>query len=169
MRRNGLKYAAPALLALWTGAGAVAAQELVFSMQASESCLSEMSGDTDPLACLGNSASRCMEETDGGYSRLGTLGCIQAELVGWEDRMNGSFAQMQVKDQIADTEEGAQEVFGPMLQKMQREWLDYRNARCDYIGAKEGGDEAFEERRDWCRLEMTGLQTLLLRDLVRNY
>ena len=69
--RNGLKYAANALLALLLGEGAVSAQELVFSMQASDTCLSERAEGIDPLECIGASASLCLDATDGGYMRFG--------------------------------------------------------------------------------------------------
>jgi len=170
MKRSGLKYAIPALLVLLVGTGGASAQDIVFSMQASESCLSELAAEQDAAeTCLGNSARACMADTDGGRAADGALACIQAELAGWENRMNGSFVQRQVMDQVADGEGAMPTPLEPLLQAMQGQWLNYRDARCDYIGFKEGGDEAFEERRDWCRLKLTGLQTLLLRGLVRNY
>ncbi len=171
--RNGLKYAAPALLALLLGTGGAAAQDLVFSMQATDACVADSGHEGNAEPCIGESANLCMERTDGGQSTAGMVACMGAELEVWDQRLNAAYAELMAREKAEDMEMADLETTAPKqapaLLDMQRKWIAYRDARCDYIGTQWGGGTGTGPAVQGCYMVMTGKQALFLQRMLADY
>ena len=171
--RNGLKYAANALLALLLGAGGAAAQDLVFSMQATDACIDDSGHEGNAEPCIGESANLCMERTDGGQSTAGMVACMGAELEVWDQRLNAAYTELMAREKAEDKEmadlESSAPKQAPALLDMQRKWIAYRDARCDYIGAQWGGGSGTGPAVQGCYMVMTGKQALFLQRMLADY
>ncbi|WP_228408750.1 lysozyme inhibitor LprI family protein [Profundibacter amoris] len=173
MKRTCLKYAAYALLAMLPEAGAVAAQELVFSMQATDACIADSGHEGNTEQCIGVSANLCMERTNGGQSTAGMVACMGAELEAWDQRLNAAYAELMAREKAEDKEMAdlgsAAPKQSPALLDMQRKWIAYRDARCNYIGAQWGGGSGTGPAVQGCHMVMTGKLALFLQQMLTDY
>jgi len=172
MKRNGLKYTANALLALLLGAGGVAAQDLVFSMQAADACIADSGHEGNAEPCIGESANLCIERTDGGQSTAGMVACMGNKLEVWDQRLNAAYTALMAREKAEDKEmadlQSSAPKQAPALQDMQRKWIAYRDARCDYIGAQWGGGSGTGPAVQGCHMVMTGKQALFLQRMLAD-
>lgn len=147
------------LIALTLFAAPLAAQNLVFSPRATESCLLSGGGES----CIGLSAEACMEDTPGGYSTVGMGGCLSMELTYWDDRLNASYQRALRRAGQSDQENAG---FGPSqkdaLRDMQRAWIPFRDGRCDFERSQWGGGTGQGPAGAECLMRVTADQALYL-------
>lgn len=136
------------------------AQDLTYSNIHTEACLQEALGAGETLNCIGASANQCMRETEGGSSTVGMGGCLDQERAYWDERLNDAYVRLLVQqaDDVGMNEK---------LRDMQRAWITYRDARCDYEFAQWGGGTGGGPAVLACLMQATGEQTLLLEQNLR--
>lgn len=148
----------------------VLAQDLVFSMQATDSCL--MAGTDSDMSCIGASAQMCMQQTVGGESTVGMGGCLDAERSQWDARLNDHYQQLMTKEKAEDaemTEIGSSAPKqAPALKDMQRAWISYRDERCTFVAAQWGGGTGAGPAAIGCHMHVTAQQALFLQQMLEN-
>lgn len=148
------------------------AQELVFSIEATDSCLAESNILSDEESCIGISAQMCMQDTIGGQSTVGMGGCLNAELNQWDGRLNAAYQQVMANEKAEDAEMADMGASVPnkaaALKDMQRAWIFYRDMRCSYIGSQWGGGTGTGPAIVDCHMNMTGRQALFLQSMLNN-
>lgn len=135
---------------------------LVYSSSATEACLVEGKGDE----CIGLSAGQCMEETPGGYSTYGMGGCLSREADFWDARLNTAYQDLMAKAREADQFNAENQIGAASqadaLKNMQRAWIPYRDARCEYEYSLWGGGTGGGPASVSCFMQMTAEQALYL-------
>ena len=148
------------------------AQDLVFSMQATDSCLAGMERADQQDMCIGASAQMCMQDTVGGGSTVGMGGCLSAELGQWDARLNETYQRLMAKEKTHDAEMADASYVVPKkaepLRDMQRAWISYRDTRCAYVGVQWGGGTGTGPAIVDCTMNMTAQQALFLQNML-NY
>ncbi len=141
-----------------------AAQDLVFDIGPTLSCLAGTEDYDLRHACIGEAANRCMEATPGGYSTVGMSGCIDAELQYWDARLNASYQELMAQERADDAELAGTSApaKAPRLRDTQRAWIPFRDATCDYERSQWGGGTGGGPATVGCLLRMTAEQTLYL-------
>ena len=154
------------LLALALMASPAAAQDLIFSPQATQACLASTQSYDARHACIGASAERCISDTPGGDSTYGMSGCLSAELDYWDARLNAAYAEVigSARAMDADMAEIGATVASQeeALRAMQRAWITFRDARCAYEASTWGGGTGAGPATADCLMEETARQTLTL-------
>ncbi|MFZ3581311.1 lysozyme inhibitor LprI family protein [Loktanella sp. DJP18] len=146
---------------------AVAAQDVVFDPVITTNCMADVDGAAR-LDCVGAAAGVCMTETPGGDSTVGMGACLDREFQFWDGALNAAYGDLMTlyKANDAEAEAGGwnapRQV--PALQAMQRAWIAYRDARCDFERAKWGGGTGGGPATAQCLMTVTAEQTLLLQD-----
>lgn len=149
----------------WPTAGT--AQDLVFNSAITTHCMVDVEGAAR-LDCAGASAMVCMDETPGGDTTVGMGGCLNAEYQFWDAALNDAYRDLLTlygendAAMLAGGWSAPEQV--PLLKAMQRVWITYRDARCDFERAKWGGGSGGGPATYQCLLEVTAAQTLVLRD-----
>ena len=154
------------LLLLCTSA---AAQDTpAFSPEATRACLDGDGG----IACVGKSAGLCID-TPGGYTTVGMGYCLGQEWQWWDARLNAAYTELRTADLAEDAEMkdlGATvPEKGPALRDMQRAWISYRDALCDYERAQWGGGTGQGPATAQCLMHETARQTLVLERRLAEY
>ncbi len=137
-----------------------------FTPRATETCLAAMVEDQNPTSCIGASANVCMETTEGGWSTYGMSQCLDQELQYWDARLNTSYKTVRAKRKATDAEMAelgsAAPSQGDALKNMQRAWISYRDATCDYERSQWGGGTGGGPATVSCLMYMTAEQALYL-------
>ena len=141
-------------------ASPAAAQDLVYDDQATLSCLDGAGSLGAKHDCIGAAANACMEQTEGGSSTPVMGACLEQEQKFWDDRLNAVYGEL--RSSYADRPEVSE-----ALRDMQRAWISYRDARCDYIGTQWSGGTGMGPAIIGCMMETTAEQTLLLEQQQR--
>ncbi len=142
-------------------AAPLAAQEIAFSPETTAACHAE-GGAED---CIGLSAQACIDTPDG-YTTVGMGYCFAQELDWWDTRLNAAY-QALLDGEMADDAEmkelGATvPEKAPALRAMQRSWIGYRDALCDYERSQWGGGTGQGPATAACLMSETGRQALIL-------
>jgi uncharacterized protein YecT (DUF1311 family) len=139
----------------------LAAQGLTFSTETTASCLANASDMAGQMACIGASANACMEDTPGGSSTVAMSGCLDRELQYWDAKLNENYASAlrRARDADGDTD-GAPSATA--LREMQRAWIPFRDATCDYERSQWGGGTGGGPATYSCLMRLTGQQALYL-------
>jgi len=147
------------LIALLLAAPA-AAEDLSFSPVHTEACLQEAVGRGERLDCIGASANQCMLDTLGGETTVGMGGCLDRERDFWDARLNEGYQQLltQQRDDPAMLD---------ALRDMQRAWISYRDARCDFEYVQWGGGTGGGPAILACLMQTTAEQTFVLEQNIR--
>lgn len=139
---------------------------MTFSDIHTEACLQEAVGPAETAACPGSSAQQCMTDTDGGETTVGMGMCLHQELEYWDRRLNTTYQQAMAEAQEIDTElvEMGSSVpsIADALLKMQRAWIPFRDATCDYERVQWGGGTGGGPATVSCLLDLTARQVFLL-------
>jgi len=142
---------------------ATPAQTLVFSPKATEACLA---GVDHPADCIGTSAEACMEATEGGYSTLGMVACTEAELRYWDGQLNAAYGPLMERSRADDGADSKLGIGGSgradTLRAMQRAWIAYRDAACEYERATWGGGTGGGPAAVGCMMRLTAEQAMAL-------
>lgn len=155
--------AALALLAL---AAPVAAQDLVYSNDATLACVNAAATPDARKACIGKSSGVCMEATQSGGTTVGRSNCVSRELDFWEYALNENYRLSVEKAEKEDAiKADYAPAVAPTLREMQQAWVGYRDARCNFEMAQWGGGSGSSTASMNCLLGMTGNQALYLYDM----
>ena len=158
--------------ALVLAAGPGAAQELLFDMGATLYCLDAAGSAGERQSCIGASANACMRATDMGGTTVGMGGCIDRELGYWDDRLNASYRSLRAKNRAEDADFGSAPGYvnqADALRDMQRAWIAYRDATCDYERAQWGGGTGGGPAMLGCLMRLTGQQAMYLERMMVEY
>jgi uncharacterized protein YecT (DUF1311 family) len=141
-----------------------AAEEMVFDPAPTESCLAaEPSG---LASCVGHAADACMLENEMGETTIGMGFCLSQEWEWWDARLNAAYAALMTAHEAADAAMKAEGLEAPSvaeaLRAMQRAWIGYRDAACDYERAQWGGGTGGGPATAGCLMRLTGEQALAL-------
>ncbi|MFQ6547856.1 lysozyme inhibitor LprI family protein [Aestuariibius sp. 2305UL40-4] len=143
-------------------AAPLAAQEIDFDIAPVEACLLEA---PDKRSCVGLAAETCAETPDGGTT-VGLGFCYGRELDWWDARLNVAYQDLlaQKRELDAEMEEIGATVpsQADALQAMQRAWIAYRDATCDYERSLWGGGTGGGPATSACLMRETGEQALYL-------
>lgn len=126
--------------------------------------------DGDGHACIGQAADACMAASEGGYSNLGMVSCIAAELDWWDGELNAVYRDLRARERQLDTDWsddipglGPRPSGADTLRDVQRAWIGFRDASCTYEALDWWGGSGARLIEVTCRLQMTAEQTLRLR------
>ena len=143
---------------------AFADADFVYSNAATQSCLDDGKG----LECVGHSAEKCMEDTEGGYSTYGMGGCMSLEADFWDSKLNSAYQSLmaQAKEFDAMAAEDGFTVLSQAdtLRDMQRTWISFRDSRCAYEYSLWGGGTGGGPASIACFTQMTAEQALYLQN-----
>ena len=143
----------------------LAAQDIPFTPDATEMCLTKATDQAARTLCVGESAKACID-TPGGYTTVGMGFCYRAEATYWDERLNTAFgALMQVETTMLEEirELGGTAPNAPgALRDMQRAWIGYRDATCAYEYTTWGGGTGGGPANASCLMQETGRQALIL-------
>ncbi|MEK6217371.1 MAG: DUF1311 domain-containing protein [Boseongicola sp.] len=148
-------------------AAPVAAQDLVFSPNATEICAAESTDLIVAEACVGRSSDLCMTENgNDGSSTVGMGYCLSRELDYWDARLNIAYKSLRQVDRVYDAELDELGSSAPrrvaVLRDMQRAWIGYRDAACAYEYSGWGGGSGGGPAHASCMMRVTGEQALHL-------
>ncbi|MEQ9693654.1 lysozyme inhibitor LprI family protein [Shimia sp. SDUM112013] len=170
MRHIG--FANIAWLACLALGSAAQAQNLVFSPTETEACFVTLSDDADPATCIGASANACMAATSDGGTTVGMGGCLEQERAYWDARLNTAYGTVRSAAMALDAE--MQEIGSSApsqaeaLKQMQRAWITYRDATCDYERSLWGGGTGGGPATVACHMTLTATQALYLEAQARE-
>ena len=144
------------------------AQEVVFDMSATDTCLAR-GGDGMQSVCVGQSAERCMAINGVGRTTMGVSDCLRREWQAWDQRLNQRYQAVLLEARQNDADNAGLKYQAPnqeeALRAMQRAWIAFRDAKCDYVASLfQGGTGAGPGSLD-CLMRETAAQTLYLRDV----
>lgn len=153
-------------IALVMLAGAAGAQDLTFDPGPTVACLAQVDVSSNAaLDCIGKAAEACMASPDGSTT-VGTGYCLGAEWEWWDARLNATYMQLMEQHKAADAEMAAIGATVPSLaealREMQRAWIPFRDAACDYERATWGGGTGGGPATAGCLMVQTGRQALSL-------
>lgn len=144
--------------------GAAVAQELVFDPAPTEACLA--ADTSNPDACIGHAADACMVENAMGGTTIGMGFCVSREWEWWDARLNAAYGALMARHRATDAEMAEMEATVPSLAEtmrdMQRAWILYRDAACDYERAQWSGGTGGGPATGACLMRLTGAQALAL-------
>ena len=147
--------------------GSAVAQDIVFHEEEIAACLEGATGG-DRRDCIGVAADACMIATPGGSSTVAMAGCLSRELEIWDGMLNAAYGDLMALYQANDSEAQAggwnAPEQAPALKAMQRAWITYRDARCDFERAKWGGGTGQGPATAQCLMQLTAEQTFVLQD-----
>ena len=143
----------------------VLAQELPYSDVQTLQCLQYAANPDAQTACIGLSSSACMN-TELGGTTVGMGGCLDAEWQLWDRMLNQNYQLRMAEAKQIDAEMRDIGATVPSqasaLRAMQRAWITFRDASCDYERSKWGGGTGGGPATVACWLELTGQQALAL-------
>lgn len=110
--------------------------------QAVSACFESSETFEDKNACVGNAASVCMDENEGGYTTIGMSTCTRYEYQAWDDLLNEEYRD--TMDHFKATDEDEAQHFpefakrAETLLEAQRAWIAFRDAECASVYAEWG-------------------------------
>ncbi|MFN3953023.1 MAG: lysozyme inhibitor LprI family protein [Pararhodobacter sp.] len=121
--------------------------------------------------CIGQAAGQCMQATPGGESTAGMVGCLDAEWQWWDGELNSRYRELLARARQIDAEPPIEGMLPrpsdeAALRAMQRAWISWRDATCDYEALQWWGGSGASPARIGCLLGLTGEQALRLRSLL---
>lgn len=147
-------------------APAAPAQSLAYSDMATLTCLSTANRPSAARDCIGASANACMSATPDGGTTVGMGGCLDRELAFWDGMLNRNYQALRDRAKRTDAEMrdlGASVTWlDRSLLDMQRAWIVWRDATCDFERAQWGGGTGGGPATYACLMRLTGEQALYL-------
>ncbi len=148
------------------------AQDMVYDDRPTLICLEDAGREDGSaavrLACAGTAADVCMSDNEDGYTTLGMGYCFDREWQFWDAALNTAYGKLMGLYRLRDAEVVANgwdmELQVDALQAMQRAWITYRDARCDFERAKWDGGTGGAPATIQCLMAVTAAQTILLQD-----
>lgn len=156
------------IFALVLGAGGAAAQDLRYSDDATAACVAQAANGAEKSACIGRSASACINATPDGQTTYGMGGCLDRELTYWDAVLNANYRNARARAKAVDVEMRNLGSSVPSLETslrdMQRAWIGFRDATCDFERIQWGGGTGGGPATLACLMRLTGQQALYLED-----
>lgn len=153
-------------MALLLAARPAVAQDILYSDDATRACLTAAQDAVAQEACIGASANACMSANDLGGTTMGMGGCLDREYQYWDGLLNAYYQTAIARAKKMDAEVRAYTpeaaVAEQTLREMQRAWIPYRDAACDFERAQWGGGTGGGPAAVGCLMRMTGEQALSL-------
>lgn len=140
------------------------AQDVKYSDARVLSCLEQAGDAFDPQACIGMSADDCMADSTGGYSTVGMGICLNKELEFWDGFLNEEYVFARSQARKVDTQNGADKTLEHALRDMQRAWIGFRDAACDFERTQWGEGSGRGPAGVGCMMRMTGEQALFIKN-----
>lgn len=153
-------------------AAPAAAQDMEFRIDATLSCLAGADGFGEQRACIGTAANACMDNNFGGHSTVGTSTCLDLERQYWDDRLNDVYGKLRAREKAEDVKYAESPGWmnkANALRDMQRAWIPYRDATCDYERAQWGGGTGGGPAAVSCHMYLTAEQALYLESMLTAY
>ncbi len=127
-------------------------------------CLAAKTGD-DRASCIGVASEQCMETPDG-QTTFGMVDCLSQESQQWDELLNTTYQAVLVSDEDSDAQMkelgSSVEPIVPMLREMQRAWMAWRDAACEYEAVIWQGGTGGGPASAHCYMELTARQALRL-------
>ena len=157
------------LLAAMGDGGVAGAQDLRYSDDATLECISQAGSLPEQRACIGVSANACINATPDGQTTYGMGACLEQELRFWDGILNINYQKGRNRAKAMDSEM-QQPGTNPFsldqaLRDMQRAWIPYRDATCDFERGQWGGGTGAGPAMLACLLRLTGEQALYLNEV----
>lgn len=147
-------------------AGPALAQEPVFDPSVTDTCTQRVSTLPEQRACIGASATACMESTNLGYSTMGMSLCTGQEFDYWDARLNVAYRDVMAQAKRIDADKIAKGWTEPSLAEpllaAQRAWIKWRDATCAFERAQWGSGTGGGPAALSCLLHKTAEQALYL-------
>ncbi|WP_240931640.1 lysozyme inhibitor LprI family protein [Parasedimentitalea denitrificans] len=144
----------------------VSAQEVVYSDEATNTCAMQADTIDDRRQCIGMSANACMENSEEGFTTIGMMECIDKERVYWDGQLNQTYKLLKdaykPQDAELDSMQSSAPRMVPALRDMQRSWIAYRDATCDFEQSQWGGGSGGGPAVLSCLLRLTAFQSIYL-------
>jgi uncharacterized protein YecT (DUF1311 family) len=148
--------------------GVAGAQDLRYSDDATVECVNRAGSLLEQRACVGASANVCINATPDGQTTYGMGGCLDQELSFWDGILNINYQNARKRAKEVDREMKAlgtnQPSLDQTLRDMQRAWIPYRDATCDFERGLWGGGTGGGPATLSCLLRLTGEQALYLNE-----
>lgn len=152
-------------------AGPAWAQEPSFDLSRTEGCLATTPA-AERRACIGRSAQACIDGDQSGGTTVGMSFCLEREHTFWDARLNDAYGKLRAREKTRDAEiaqvGGSAPSLAEALRDMQRAWIPYRDATCDYERAQWGGGTGGGPATWACLMRLTGEQALALEEALRE-
>jgi len=133
----------------------VTAQDLVYHPDPTIDCLADATNPAMRHACVGAAANLCMADNPGGSSTVGMGSCLDQERAWWDARLNDVYGRLL-------TQYAEQPAVLDNLRDMQRAWIPYRDARCDFEFVQRGGGTGGGPAILACLMNATAEQVFVL-------
>ncbi len=145
------------------------AQELNIRLELADVC-SKRASTENQMQCVGEASAACMKENEGGETTVGMSGCTSLELDFWDSKLNGAYSSL-IKIEKADDEDAKKLNYSPplkapALKEMQRKWINYRDARCQYEVSQWGGGTGSGPAFMSCMMSETARQYFVLQNQI---
>lgn len=146
-------------------ASPLAAQDLTYDFDVTLDCIAGAEHWWQKQECIGAAANACMEATPGGFSTVGMSACMDAELQSWDRALNELYGPL--RGRMAEYDAAEKDFPGPVaradaLRDMQRAWITYRDAACDFERSKWGNGTGGGPAAVGCLMDETARQVLRL-------
>lgn len=153
------------LMVAFLAAADARAQDMAFDIGATRNCVAGAVSQAQAEACIGAAASLCMSTPDGSTT-AGMGFCLEQEWQWWDARLNAAYGALMARHRRDDAEMAAVGATVPSLAEtlraMQRAWMPFRDAACDYERAQWGGGTGGGPATLGCLMDLTARQALAL-------
>ena len=124
--------------------------------------------------CIGIAAHECMIKNEILGATAGVTACYKIEFEYWDARLNAAYSNLMKQSKEADEElQGSSfdvRKQALALRDMQRNWIAFRDAKCDFEISKWGGGTGGFSAHAECQMQETAMQALHLENqLDRSY
>ncbi|AMM83570.1 lysozyme inhibitor LprI family protein [Martelella sp. AD-3] len=155
-----------AVTALLSASPALADEEVVYSNDLVTECVSLAGTEADMRVCAGVSAEACQNASDYGSTTIGLQECAALETKFWDEWLNRTYRELLARAKAADAEaENDPRANGELaesLRDMQRIWINFRDATCEYEANQYQGGTIAGPVYAGCLLQMTADQAIYL-------
>jgi uncharacterized protein YecT (DUF1311 family) len=148
-------------------------EDIVFDIKHTKACLQEAVGLPEQRQCVGASANECRKATPTGGSTYGTGACLNLEAEWWDGRLNKAYRNLMKAEKLDDVENAEMSSAipqkAPALRSLQRAWIKYRDATCEYEYTQWGGGTGGGPAGINCVMTLTGEQTIYLLSIREGF
>ena len=151
---------------LFNVAATLASDQIVYSDDATKSCLNAATTPDAQNACIGLSMQACTVANDYGSTTTGMNECAGKETDFWDKRLNALYASYLESAEAIDKEDAASgnDKIADALRDMQRAWIPFRDATCAFQYSLGRGGTIASNFSTGCYLDMTAEQYLYLQN-----
>ncbi|MET3601607.1 lysozyme inhibitor LprI family protein [Martelella mangrovi] len=152
---------------------ALAEDEVVYSDDLVAKCVDLAETEADMRACAGVSAQACQNASDYGSTTIGLQECSALETKFWDSWLNRTYRKLLARAKAADAEAAddprANGEAAESLRDMQRVWITFRDATCEYEANQYQGGTIAGPVYAGCLMRMTADQAIYLENSWPTY